>query len=70
MQPKIKPSKAITAAALASILGSFKPHIPDQSVRNSNRMNLSVDEEAKLESLTGKEKKIYIKELRKKNAKV
>lgn len=45
-------------------LGGLVPNEPDHSERDSKRMDLTTAERAKLESLTGKEKKRYVKELR------
>ncbi len=48
----------------SSGLGAIMPNEPDHSERDSKRMDLTTAERAKLASLSGKEKKRYVKELR------
>lgn len=59
---------ALTLAMMAAALGApMRPrHEPDHSVRDARRMDLTKQELETLASLSGKDKKNYVKELRKK----
>ncbi len=64
-------TSAAAVALMASLMGSnLRVHKRDSSVRRSNRMNLTPAELQKLSELSGKEKKLYVKQLRTQREKV
>lgn len=69
----MKKSKKLNSFSLAGLLGLFagmsgdlKPRKSDHTERDSNRMPLTKDELKHLASLSGKDKKIYVRKLREK----